>query len=360
MSQSHFWNLLAKKLAGEASAEELQQVEDLLRSNPEWAYQAEHLQNLWQQAPPQNLHESELAFAQHLVKMKEGGLALPEPDSTLDIPKRAVKGSRKKTRMLLLSMAAPILLVFAGMFWLNNRRSAPAHPEKNYSEISAPPGSKTKLVLPDSTVVWLNAGSRLTYNEHFGSTNRNTTLTGEAFFDVKKSTVPFIIHANAVQIRVLGTAFNVKAYPGEKTVETSLLRGRVEITLDRRPGEKFILKPDEKLVVANDQEESKINAGQKHAFFALKEGLTRTEDSTIIETSWVENKLIFRDESFSEIATRMERWYGVNIDFKDANVAEERMSGTFTLETIQEALAALQISTKFHYSIKGNIITITQ
>ncbi len=221
-------------------------------------------------------------------------------------------------------------------------------------------GSKTKLVLPDSTVVWLNAGSKLTYNENFGTSNRSTSLIGEAFFDVKKSSIPFTIHANTILIKVLGTAFNVKAYPDEKTTETSLIRGRVEITLDKRPGQPpFVLHPNEKLVISNEQDEIKPTIQQKEPMVVWK-GLTRTIDSTIIETSWVENKLIFQDESFTEIAHKLERWYGVTIQFKGDEIANERWSGTFTTETIQEALDALQLATKFHYTIKGNLITITE
>jgi ferric-dicitrate binding protein FerR (iron transport regulator) len=232
---------------------------------------------------------------------------------------------------------------------------------KTISEVSTPIGAKsTKIVLPDSTVVWLNAGSRLTYNEKFGQDNRNTTLTGEAFFDVKKSSIPFIIHAQALRIRVTGTAFNVKSYPNEKTTETSLIRGSLEITLDKRPGEKFILRPNEKLVVSNDTSRTRQKTATRNEPIVMISGITQATDSTVIETSWVDNKLAFQNETFDELANRMERWYGVEIDFRDEQVAHERLSGTFTNETIQEALERLQLTTNFQFTIKANNITITQ
>jgi ferric-dicitrate binding protein FerR (iron transport regulator) len=159
----------------------------------------------------------------------------------------------------------------------------------------------------------------------------------------------------------LGTAFNVKAYPDEKTTETSLIRGSVEVTLDKRPGEHIILKPNEKLVVANEDEkaETKMDPAKKDPKVAISE-LTHINDTTIVETSWVHNELIFRDETFSDIAKKMERWYGVTIIIEDEKIALERLSGTLTTETVQEALNALQYSEKFHYSIKGNTILITQ
>lgn len=358
MSQTLFWNLLAKKIAGEATQQELQELENLMKLNHDWAYQAEHIQQFWQYKNDGGRQESELAFEQHLLRMKESGINFPEPE----IPQVNFETNYtgRKKRIFFFSTAAVVIFLIAGFVWLtSNTKKSLVVSEKNFSEVSSPLGSKTKLVLPDSTIVWLNAGSKLTYNEHFGATNRNTTLTGEAFFDVKKSAVPFIIHANTVQIKVLGTAFNVRAYPDEKTTETSLIRGRVEITLDKKPERQFILEPNEKLIVSNKPDEIKTKIQNNDPLVVLKQ-LTRTVDSTIVETSWVHNELIFQDEDFHEIAMKMEKWYGVAIEFKDEKIANERLTGTFTTETIGEALAALQVSTKFHYSIKGNLVTITQ
>jgi transmembrane sensor len=353
MDQTLFWNLLAKKIAGEASQEELHQLESLLKLNPAWAYQAEHIQGLWRSSK-ENKEESELAFEQHLQRMKETG-----SDLQAQVPfKSGIK--HNKIRTFAYSVAAIILFLIAGFIWLgSHKKNSLSAAEKKYSEVSSPFGSKTKLVLPDSTVVWLNAGSKLTYNEHFGITNRNTILIGEAFFDVKKSAVPFTIRANNIQIKVLGTAFNVKAYPEDKTTETSLIRGRVEVTLDKRPGEPIILKPNEKLIVANEKSEAKTEVQKKDPKVVIDE-LTRINDTTIIETSWVHNELIFQGETFRDITRKMERWYGVTIEITSEEIANERLSGTLTTETIQEALTALQYSTKFHYSIRGEKVTITQ
>src|SRR2546423_14261851 len=103
-------------------------------------------------------------------------------------------------------------------------------------------GSRSKLVLPDGSTVWLNAGSKLTYNKDFGNNIREVSLVGEAFFDVMHiPDVPFVIETPTAVVKVLGTSFNVKAYPNETTTETSVIRGRVEISPRQRPGEKFVL-----------------------------------------------------------------------------------------------------------------------
>ena len=200
----------------------------------------------------------------------------------------------------------------------------------------------------------------MTYDQQFGVSNRNVSLSGEAYFDVRKNKTPFIIQAGALKIKVLGTVFNVKSYPNEKTTETSLIEGRVEITHDKRPDLKFTLKPNEKLIVANNPDEVKEEAQLQREPKVMLGAITITNDHTIIETSWVENKLVFQDESFAGLARRMERWYGVAISFSDEKLLHERLSGTITTETVQQALEALQMTTDFQFIIKSNQITISK
>ncbi|MDQ6610580.1 MAG: FecR family protein, partial [Bacteroidota bacterium] len=227
------------------------------------------------------------------------------------------------------------------------------------AEVFTRPGSRTKLILPDGSEVWLNAGSRLTYQQPFGDATRSVNLIGEAFFDVVKSNKPFIIYTGGVQIKVLGTAFNVRSYPNEKKIETSLVRGRVEVTLDKSPEKKYILKPNEKLTLNTDDEIVGNNHKKLPPPLAVVSNLRYLDSTTIAETSWVENKLVFVDESFDDIAKRMERWYGVTIIFKNDKVKNERLTGVFEKETVWQALEALQLTTSFHFSLRDDTIIIT-
>jgi transmembrane sensor len=146
------------------------------------------------------------------------------------------------------------------------------------------------------------------------------------------------------------------------------------VNIKNRPKEKIILKPNEKLVVAVEESEEKIVIDKK-----LKPSIVSTkptpqviidnitympEDSTVIETSWMENKLIFRDESFTELAMKMERWYGVTMKFEDARSEKLRFTGTFQGETLQQALKALKITATyngetFNYNINKEVVTIS-
>ena len=359
MTENRYWNLLAKKLSGEASLEEIEALEDLLKASPELAYSAEIIENLWKCNPETSTYDAELAFELHLSQAKKQGIDLAELQ-TPSFPEEYSVLPNSSKRRLAISFLFVAVLTVAGFMWRNNAKMAAPVLQKNYSEVSTRFGSKTRLVLPDSSVVWLNAGSKLTYDEKFGSTSRTTTLSGEAFFDVKKSTIPFIINANGLHIKVLGTAFNVKSYPNEKASETSLVRGRVEITHDKRPGEIFILKPNEKLVIANEErEEEEKRPEQKAQPKVLLSSLTHANDNTIIETSWIENKLVFQDESFEDVAKKMERWYDVKVEIKDEKIAQSRLSGSFENESISQALTALRIAFPFNITMKGKNITIT-
>jgi len=363
MTENLYWNLLAKKLSGEASPEELKELEELIKSNSNLIYPAEVIQKLWSlKAKQDNSYDAEIAFELHIENLKNKGVDLTELQIPLTTPQEQPnKPLKRKKYFLIASFCVACLLIVTGFIWKYSSKEIVSLPNKSYSEISTRLGSKTRLVLPDSSIVWLNAGSKLTYSENFGTTNRNTTLSGEAYFDVKKSSTPFIIRANGLQIKVLGTAFNVKSYPNEKTTETSLIRGRVEITNTKRPGEVFILNPNEKLIISNELKEEKTGVKHKIEPKVVKGALTVTADNTVVETSWVENKLIFQDESFEEVARKMERWYNVRIEIKDEELGKLNVGGgPFENETIQQALLALQIAFQFKFTINDNYITITR
>jgi ferric-dicitrate binding protein FerR (iron transport regulator) len=243
----------------------------------------------------------------------------------------------------------------------------PAIPvEKAELAVSTKNGSRTNIQLPDGSKVWLNSGSTLTYDKQFGQEIREVVLSGEAFFDVVKNPEkPFIIHTSSMDIKVLGTQFNVKSYANDKSSEASLIHGSIEVSLKDRGSEKILLKPNEKIVVMNERmiKDTALD-GLKNVpsepIIAVKKLNYTPIDSTIIETSWVDNKFSFQDESFEDIAVRMERWYGISVQFQDPSVKGMRFTGTFTNETINQALDALQITAGFHYNKQNNTILITK
>jgi transmembrane sensor len=376
MSTNTIWELIAKKLSGEASIEELGQLENLLKANPEMHYPMQTVADLWHHTTP-DTEDAHFAFSTHAERMKEMGLDI-EPAT--EPPFNPGSNPGKKRKYLLLSFTLLVLLTIGYYSWPLLLFTAPSKTVPrtltDKSEVSTKYGSRTNLLLPDGTQVWLNSGSKLSYDKTYGNGIREVALSGEAYFDVVRNPAhPFVIHTSSIDIRVLGTAFNVKSFPGEKNTETSLIRGSIEVTFKNRPSEKIILKPNEKLITANEEMIKDMvttdESVERTKPVVTKEQLKQDplvmvshltygpRDSTVIETSWMDNKLIFRSETFEDLAIKMERWYGVSIRFADEEIKPKRLNGIFENESIQQALKALQLITPFTYTINKNEIVIS-
>ncbi len=368
MLNDRTWLLFGRKMANEASTEEIQELDGILRANPELHF---IFQTLGKTAlsDPKDIFQLNLAYNDHLQRMQSQGVTLPADEDAVEIIDESKEEevidesfphkSKKRLYIIGSSMAIAASLI---IFFLIPRTGTNQPEPTTQSEISTKNGSKTDILLPDGTRVWLNSGSKVIYNKNFGETIREVTLTGEAYFNVTHNAQkPFVIHTRAMNIKVLGTEFNVKSYPDEPTTETSLIHGSIEVTLNERKAEKIILKPNEKLVVTKEEKvitsKPKIPV-QQTPLISLSHLNYFSKDSTIMETSWVENQLIFEDESFAELAKRMERWYGLQFDFKNNKAAQLRFTGKFREETIDEALKAMKITADFNYTINNNLVTI--
>jgi len=365
MSQEKFWILLSKKLANEATAAELTELELLIQEHPEWQHAVQNIGDVWTSRLAHDLMEAEDAFMLHQQRMREMDIDLGDGVSDT---------KNKKVKKIRWYWAAAAAFIIGGFFLFNNitgQRSGEGSGDglaREVNEISTRPGSKSKVELPDGSIVWLNAGSKLTYDKNFGKDLREVTLTGEGYFDVMKmKDKPFIIHTSSINIKVLGTVFNVKAYPEDKHTETSLIRGSVEVTIKNRPNDKIILSPSEKLVVENDaiikngkvpDNKENVSAAAIKTLMSVNKLKYSPADSTVAETEWIKNRLVFRDESLAELAVRMERWYDVSIDVADEELQQKRVTGIFENETIDQALGALKIFIPFKYEQTGNKIII--
>ena len=359
---NRIWTLMARKLNHEISADELQELEALLREHPEEHYAVEIVSEQWKQSPPKDSAALEKSFEKVWEKIHANQWNDEEnqAESFFSLPKRKIYFKWR--------MAAAAIIVGVAGFWIYNLLQKSSNLQTSNiaaNEITTKHGSKTKLLLPDSTQVWLNSGSKLVYGNDFGKTSREVQLSGEAYFDVAHNAdKPFVIHTEKMDIKVLGTAFNVKCYPDDRKMETSLIRGSIEVVLKNRPAGKIILKPYEKLVLSDEvkgvpatvnHQPTKRNTGTLVAIQQMDSGATNKE---IAETEWVQNKLAFSSERFDDLARRMERWYGVTMHFSDNQLLDNELTGTFENETVEEALKYLQLTTKFHYAINKNEITV--
>ena len=185
-------------------------------------------------------------------------------------------------------------------------------------------------------------------------------LEGEGYFDVvHNAQKPFTVHTAKIDIRDIGTIFNVKAYGTDKTTEASLIKGAVEIILNNKTKSKILLNPNHKLVLLNNKDlniaEGKING---KALFVVRNVTKNTDNDSVVETDWTQNKLTFFDQPFDEIAVQMERWYGVKINILNPDVKAYHFTATFDHEDVTQVLEALKLSGNFKYRKEGDIISI--
>lgn len=367
MTDERFWLLISLKLSGEALREELTELETYLQKHPEKRLQAERVNNLWLAPAKTTAAHKEVAFDKHMQRLSnhlsEPVLQYESSDTNgLVADEKKRNPSIYKKLAWVTGIAASLFIAWFAIFDFSPGTKTDESTAQN--TISTKRGSKSKIQLPDGTEVWLNADSKITYNENFQGDIREVQLSGEAFFDVVRDEQrPFIIHTDVIDVKVLGTAFNVRSYANEKNTETSLIRGSVEISLRSSPDKKFTLKPNDKLIVRN--EEAKVVAKKTAAEEKEDKPILLTwdkinyekSDSTVKEILWVKNKLSFDGEPMEEIALKIERWYDVKVNI-DERIKKVDYTGTFEGESLQQVMEALQFSGKFQYSINKKEVTI--
>lgn len=271
--------------------------------------------------------------------------------------KHSISAARSIKRIYRLSLAAASIVAILSLGYY-----FAIGPFSREHELHLANGQLKQIVLEDGTKITLNASSKLIYPKSFkDAKRREVTLIGEAYFDVAKNAQkPFLIHTPRMEIRVLGTAFNVRDYEGEKNAETSLIHGKVEIWKAGKQAEKFVLKPKEKFVLQESQSPPQ-NIDRKSALARTENMSVKIQPFTVseengssVETEWMSNRITIKDESLAQIAQRLERMYGVKIDISDKSVADQVYSATFDNERIEDVLKGLQTVAPFRYSMRGN------
>ncbi|MBC7687929.1 MAG: FecR family protein [Aquabacterium sp.] len=374
MNDERTWLLLSLQLSGEASPEEIEELKTLLTEHPEQTIRAEVLRNLWAtKNEPATASHTESAFNRHLQRLSNH---LSQPvllyehndaaNTEQNNEEKKVVTNPGKYRGILWAASVAAAVIIVALLALNHTNNKQVlKNELAANVVTTRPGSKSKVQLPDGTQVWLNADSKISYKNNFLGDIREVTLSGEAFFDVvKDKTRPFIIHTGSIDLKVLGTAFNVRSYPNEKTTETSLIRGSVEILLHNNPDKKYILKPNEKLVVNNSitkaagSKNQDENTGQDQQIMTLSKILFDKQDSSNIETRWTNDLLDFDGTPFANIVTELERLYKVRFIIKDEKLKQVRFTGVFSNKSLDEVMEALRISGQFQYKFKNDVVIV--
>jgi len=249
--------------------------------------------------------------------------------------------TKKKTysigrKMLQYAAAIILLLGIGGLsgYFLSGRKSG-AITDSGIQKYTATKGSVSTVEFADGTKIWLNSGSELTYREDRKTNQRLAELHGEAFFEVKhRENFPLIVKIGQIAVRDLGTTFNIRAYPEDQTIETSLVEGKADI-LSSSGNSMVELKPGESAVYNSEDNKIEIKPFQSN-----------------ILSAWRDGKFVIRDQRLEDIFKEISRWYDVEFIFENQALRNYRYTGNIKKSTTaQHVLKMLKLTTKFNYRI---------
>jgi len=202
-------------------------------------------------------------------------------------------------------------------------------------------GVKGRVVLPDSSEVWLNSSSSLRVPAVFGDASRVVELEGEAFFDVRSDQRPLYVRTNRnITVRVVGTRFNISTYANDESFRLHLVSGKAQL-INENNRTTFDMQPNQKVYVADG----------KQAFSVIE------NPNEHLNTAWKAGYLVFCGTPLSEVIRRLERWYGVDVVVKSPRILNERFTAEFRSESITQVLDFLKITSGIGYRIlNGKVI----
>jgi transmembrane sensor len=345
MGKSRFIELMAKSIGKIATEEELKELEEFLILFPEYN-NTQNFSNALETRIKEPVEEKALSERLEVLWQTVNDANEPAASAT----------GKNKLRSLITwkwTAAAAILTgIITSVFFYRTDTYA-----KSMHRIYVPYGKTKELLLSDGTKIKLNSGSTFSYPDQFSNSSREVSLTGEGFFEVAKNPKrPFLVHTNRLTVKVLGTVFNVKAYDDDKNIETTLLRGKVQIELKDQPEKKVILLPNEKIIVAN-QLPAGQHTGDSDAYQLKTLPDIKAEDFK--ETAWVSNRMVFTNESFDDVSKQIERKYNVKMIFEDPALETEQISGVLEKESLENALQIIKMTTPFKFRVAGRLIYIS-
>lgn len=254
---------------------------------------------------------------------------------------RALSAHRRRmTWWRYAGVAASITLAALLVFRIRDTQTVPTVRHPQYQEITAAKGEKKRFYLPDSSLVYLNADSRLRFPDHFTDTSRQVYLTGEAFFEVAKDPArPFSIETEQTTTRVLGTVFDLKAYPGEAT-SLVVVEGKVRFG------------------IRSGRQGTVLTANELASYNVAGTVLTRRHVYAGAYAGWTNNRLAFRNSTLDEIIVVLERWYGLDIEIRKEALGEVTFTGTYDNPSLDAILDDMASVMKFTYTQKAKQLII--
>lgn len=330
--------LISKYLNHEANTEEITVVDEWINASDDHKSEMEKLKKAWELATAGigiqewDTPKSKEQFLLKVIQTQSN--AIKDKETALHTSKILMRRMMRYAALAILLIGISSVLVY---HYTSNQDGTV------FTQMAVAKGSKSQMTLPDGSKVWINADSRIKYANNFNQDERSIYLEGEAYFEVAKNPhKAFKVHAGGLVVQALGTVFNVKAYPDEKVIETTLVEGSVSVELNNKPGQRTILKPNEQVFYYKPDIATNQNGN-----ILITKGI-ETENST----SWINDQLIISGETLESLAVKLGRKYDVNFHFTDTALSKLRFTGVLKNETIEQILEVLKLSSPVNYRIQ--------
>ena len=322
--------LFIKYLQGKCCETEFQQFLDWIKEEAILNSDRGVIQEIWDEFEPEAGPDERIKYNRILDKIHH--------NLNLNPNQFILHNKSLSSRVLSFMTNVAAILLLPVLSWqiynfLSDKEKTPQ--KTNDVVVQASAGSMVNFELSDGTKVWLNHGSKLRYPNPFSEKYRKVFLTGEAYFVVAHNNeVPFVIETNKLEVKAVGTSFNVSAYPEDEEVEVALVEGKVILSE----------RDTKQLIKAMNPSES-INYNCRNNNYSVELG------STNKYTAWKEGRLVFRNDSLAEIAKKLARWFNVDIEITDRRSRQFTYTATFTNETLAQVLDLMTIPTPVSYKL---------
>ena len=325
-------NLILSYLTGKIDNKSLGKLDEWCKESPENVRYVRNRMEIW--------FSSGTLGSQCAFNKEEAFLRFQKRvDETERVSAKSMEINRRNSPWkIVYRMAAVILILILPLagYWGGIKNI-----KRGFSDIvvEAPSGACTRLYLPDGTMVWLNAGSKITYSQGFGVDDRHLDLDGEGYFEVTRNEdVPFEISTRELHLKVLGTKFNFRNYADDKEVVVNLMEGKVRLHNEIKDSEDIYLLPDEKAVLSKSTGD-------------MKKLKMKAEKSNL----WTKNELYFDEILLEDIAKQLQRTFGVRIEVADS-LKERRFYGSFAItgNTIDQILKIISSTNRMNYKYEDN------
>lgn len=319
MEEQKSYLLITRYLSKQTNTEENELLADWIAASPDNEVIFEEIKTVWLASSGR---KEDVGAEGALLKLRERIRAEDQP-------------VRLNTRRKFYGIAASV----AGLLLISTlllKFYAPNEKKVQYVQLSTKAGEKKIVFLEDGTKVHLAPQSRLKYPKKFEEGIRTVDLQGEAYFEVSKNPHrPFTVHTSLLEVKVLGTHFNVNSYQRNKSTRVSLFEGKVSVSLSGNEEDNYIIKPGQEFYVNR----------------LTRQIYQRNMDPGAV-TGWMTNSLVFKNEKLSDAAEKINLMYGVQIIFSDQNTADTRLYATFENETLLNILETIKATGNINYTIE--------